>query len=236
MDKVLRTLADYFIDRSIKNVHKNHKIYLPLATQKLKWPNKLSKENLYEIARQSSQINARIEEDSAVLDIGSHSGFYGLNIARQMPNTMVIGIEPDKNMAKIALRVAELENILNFTNFSQGLSPQNIGSLPRVKVVLNLSVFHQWVRSFGLLEAKNMLVQIWERTESTMFFSMADTLGSPKNLQHLPDMGNSRESCKAWILENVLNLEGARVTLIDEIGTSYESMHSRFLFVINRLP
>ena len=68
-----------------------------------------------------------------------------------------------------------------------------------------------------------------------MFFSMADTMGSPKNLQYLPDMGDNREACKDWILDNVLKLDNCVINCIDEIFNPYESKLPRFLFTIERL-
>lgn len=232
---ILRKLRSYFEDLTIRRLPKTERIYLPLNTNKFRWQVNLSDEEKRAIAQQSTHVTARIEERCSVLDVGGHSGYYGVNVARQFPNSWVISAEPNRVMARTAQRVAEIENIINFTVIPSGITPSNVFGLPRFDYTINLSVYHQWVRSFGFESAQRMLNQLWEKTNFTMFFSMADTMGSPKNLNHLPDMGLTREACKNWIQENVLDLPNSRVSVIDEILSSYESSLPRFLFVISRI-
>lgn len=231
----LRKVTAFFLDLTIQRLPKTHKIYLPLVTNKIKWQHGLSIEIRHELAKQCSHLTARISESSSILDIGGNSGFYGLNIARQFPNSWVYSIEPDGAMSKVAQRVAEIENLSNYASFSKNLTPINVSSLPKVDYVVNLSVLQQWARSFGLSCAREMLQEIWGKTSKAMFFSMADTMGSPKNLQYLPDMGKNREACKDWILDNVLELDNCVIKCIDEISNPYESKLPRFLFTIERL-
>jgi hypothetical protein len=53
------------------------------------------------------------------------------------------------------------------------VTPQNIESLPACDVVLLLSVFHHWCRSYGTECALTMLQQVANRTKLKLFFETA---------------------------------------------------------------
>lgn len=232
---MLRRISLFFEDLRIKRLPKTKKIYLPLNTNKIQFDTRFSDETKFAITQQSSHLTARVEERSSILDIGGHSGFYGINVARQFPNSWVISVEPDKELVRTSQRVAEVEKIVNFSSLSCALNPTNVSGLPQFDYVINLSVFHQWVRSFGFESAHTMLSQVWAKTKGAMFFSMADTLGSPKNLSHLPNMGLTHQDCRKWIEEHVLDLPNSMVSMIDEVPSSYEASLPRFLFSVTRV-
>ena len=209
-------------------------VYMPSPSPIFYWPTRITQEAKFAITQQASHILTRVEENKSVLDVGSHSGFYSFHLARQFPHSLIYSIEPEKYLIEFAQFIDKIEGIKNVSYSSNSLNPKNIFALPDFDYTINLSVFHQWARSYGFENARIMLEALWSKTKIGMFFSMADTHGSPKNLGWLPNMGGSAEECEKWIIRNLFMGPSMKITLLDRIITSYKSKHPRSLFYIYR--
>jgi len=223
------------LDMKITRLDKTKRIYQPSFTPQLNWNINLSPKLLFALAIQNSHITSRIGINESTLDLGSNLGFVALHVARQFPNNFVLGIEPDTDLAEAANRSAEKTGMSNAVFQSLEINPQNIAALPNFDNVIFLSVFHQWVRSFGFDESSKMLDILCEKTQKRMFFSMATTSGSPKNKNYLPDMGETMEDSEDWIRQNVLGRPGFEIRMLDRIETTYESSMPRSLFLLSRI-
>jgi len=195
----------------------------------------MTNEQRFAVTLQTSHITSRITEGESTLDLGCNLGFISLHVARQLPNNFILGIEPDHDLVEVANRSAEISDMNNVVFSAMAVTPLNVGSLPIFDNVIFLSVYQQWVRSFGLQESHSMLRKVLDKTRKRMFFSMASTNGSPKISSYFPDMGKTLEDSDNWISMNILSFADFKVEPIDRIETTYGSSLPRTLFLMSRI-
>jgi len=218
----------------IRRLKKTKRIYLPSITPLLDWKYDIKEVQRFALAKQTSHITSRIEENESTLDLGCNLGFITLNVARQFPNNFVLGIEPDSDLTEAASRSAEIMGMKNVCFQSWEVTPRNVKALPSVDNVIFLSVFQQWVRSYGFENSKEMLNVLFQKTRKRMFFSMATTNGSPKIGRYFPDMGRTVEDSEEWIRTNILAVPEFELRTLDRIESTYEAKLPRTLFYLNR--
>lgn len=227
-------ISNLFLDLKIERIRKTKRVYQPAFLPQLDWKLQISDSKKVSLGLQLTSITSRIGERESVLDIGSNLGFLSLNIARQFPQSIVWGIEPDEELVEAANRSAEKAKMFNAKFQALEINPLNVDSLPTFDNVLMLSVYQQWVRSYGIDESHRMLKIVLKKTKKRMFFSMATTNGSPKILKYFPNMGASLDESDNWIIDNILRFHKFEVGILGRHETTYESTLPRTLFLLTR--
>ena len=227
-------ISETFLDLKIERIRKTKRVYQPAFIPELDWKLDMTEMERVSLASQVTAITSRIDENESILDVGSNLGYVSLNLARQFPHSIVIGFEPDRELVEAANRSAEKAMISNIKFLALDVNPLNVEGLPLFDNTIFLSVYQQWVRSYGMAQSKKMIGILFEKTKKSMFFSMASTNGSPKILEYFPDMGNSLEESDQWIIENVLNLPNSSVENLGRYETKYGSSLPRTLFQVRR--
>ena len=227
-------MSETFLDLKIERLRKTKRVYQPAFIPDLDWKLDMTEVERISLASQISAITSRIEEFESILDVGSNLGYISLNLARQFPHSIVSGFEPDRELVEAANRSAEKAMIKNIKFQGLDINPINVKGLPIFDNTIFLSVYQQWVRSYGMEQSKIMIDTLFEKTKKRMFFSMASTNGSPKILEYFPDMGDSLEESDRWIVENVLNFPNSNVENLGRYETKYGSSLPRTLFLVRR--
>ena len=107
-------------------------------------------------------------EPLSVLDIGCNRGYFVLRMAER--GGFCIGIDSDRNEIMYARAQAEIYRIPNVVFATMIVDGKSVESLPSVDVTLCMSIFHHWVRSFGVDKAKDIMQVIACRTVRYLIF------------------------------------------------------------------
>jgi SAM-dependent methyltransferase len=120
------------------------------------------------------------------LDIGCNVGFYTISLAKA--GIATTGIEGDPQYFRMFMYAVEKLRVENVGCLFTRLSPTNVGLIPHADCVLFMSVWHHFVRYFGLDAATAMTRSIWARTNTVLFFETGAN-EMPARFG-LPDMGS----------------------------------------------
>jgi SAM-dependent methyltransferase len=109
--------------------------------------------------------------DSA-LDIGCNVGYFCFSLASKGIPTL--GVDRDDRLVRIAQHAARQLRAHSVGFCKMDLTPDTIRLLPNVDLVLLLSVWHHWVRGYGLEAASEMLAAVWNKSQKVMFFETGE--------------------------------------------------------------
>jgi len=141
----------------------------------------------------------------SAVDIGACEGYFSLMLAEAGVSTIAVEGKPSNYRTTLyAVRRSGLENV---GVLALALTPQNVDLMPTADCVLCLSIWHHFVRSYGLEAATAMLEAIWHRTRVVMFFDTGEAEMTPD--YGLPEM---TPDARSW-LEDYLSrtCAGSRV-------------------------
>jgi hypothetical protein len=128
----------------------------------------------------------------SAVDIGACEGYFSLMLAQAGVPTIALEGKPSNYRTTLyAVRRSGLENIgvLALT-----LTPENVELMPSADCILCLSIWHHFVRSYGLEAATAMLQAIWGKTGVVMFFDTGEEEMTPD--YGLPEMAPDPRS---WV-------------------------------------
>jgi SAM-dependent methyltransferase len=139
------------------------------------------------------------------VDIGCNVGFFSGQMAKRGISTL--GIEMDSRYFRIANYWRRRLEISNLGFLNMAVSVDTVALVPDADAILLLSVWHHWVRYFGLENATRLLSEIWRRCNKVLFFETGESEMPPR--YRLPPM---LPEPAEW-LENYLhaNCEGGEV-------------------------
>jgi hypothetical protein len=166
----------------------------------------------------------------SAVDLGACEGYFSLMLADAGVSTIALeGMPANYRTTLYAVRRSGRTNI---GVLALALTPENVDMMPPADCVLCLSIWHHFVRSYGLEAATAMLQAIWRKTGVVMFFDTGEAEMTPD--YGLPEMTPEPRS---W-LEDYLGqtCAGSRVEHLgrhrafDPAGTSVE----RNLFAVLR--
>jgi hypothetical protein len=142
------------------------------------------------------------------VDIGANAGYFSIQLGSSGVRT--IAIEGDPPIFRIALLAVRRSGLQNVAPLALELEPDNVELVPPADCVLFLSIWHHFVREYGLDAAGRMLAAIWDRTRKVMFFDTGEAEMPPSF--GLPDMGGDS---RAW-LERYLaeTCDGSTITYL----------------------
>jgi SAM-dependent methyltransferase len=167
------------------------------------------------------------------LDIGSHTGFFSLALAER--GFLVLGCEPSRRLYRIANAAADGAGQPSVAFMPIAVEPANVATLPQADIVLVLSVFHDWCERFGFERSLEMLDTVWQKTKTTLFFEMPNTVENSSVRTVLPDMGASPEAAKDYIESLLSRLVGGDVALLGHFATDFRGEgERRHLFAVRR--
>ena len=108
----------------------------------------------------------------SALDIGCNTGYFCFSLAASGIPTL--GVDRDERFLRIAQYAARRLKSPGIGFCRMDLTPDTIRLLPQVDLVLLLSVWHHWVRDYGLEVASEMLAAVWSRSQKVLFFESGE--------------------------------------------------------------
>jgi SAM-dependent methyltransferase len=116
------------------------------------------------------------------VDLGCNFGWYVLQLAER--GIATVGIEDSPPAYRSALLAARRSGASNIGILAMRITPHTAALIPSADAVLMLSLWHHFVRSFGLAGATEMLETIWGRARRVLVFEsgedeMGDEFGLP---------------------------------------------------------
>jgi SAM-dependent methyltransferase len=166
----------------------------------------------------------------SALDVGSNAGWFTLRLATSGIPT--IAVDSDPKMFRTVLYAARKARAENVGVLVLRLEPASAELLPSADCVLLLSIWHHFVRHFGLVGATALLHSIWQRTSRVLFFDTGETefhpgIGLPKML---PDASSW---LSGYLSQNCAGAEVSHLGLHDAIAPD-GSTYKRNLFALTR--
>ncbi len=176
MSLFFRNLGNAFLNRVVKLLVKIQLfMQMRLGFLKTYAPNAfLSRENILNDDRASyarlDAINGFLPKDAQLttLDIGCNLGFFTFNMAKR--GGFSIGIDYGRNeiMAAKALALRYSVNNVVFTQLE--ITPENASLLPKVDMVICLSVFHHWIRKLGQEQSRIIMQGLADSSNKYLIF------------------------------------------------------------------
>ena len=148
-------------------------------------------------------VRARAVETA--VDIGACEGYFSIMLGEAGIPTIALEARPSNFRTAIyAIRRSGLDDV---GVLALSLTPENVVAVPASDCTLCLSIWHHFVRRYGLSGATEMLETIWARTGKVLFFDTGENEMTPD--YRLPEMTpDARSWLSAYLAEAC---EGSRV-------------------------
>lgn len=186
-----------------------------LAGSKRDW-----KDRWQSIEKVIKQYNAE-----TMLDVGCAEGFF-LKKAAEEYDCFSLGIEMNDERLKLGELTRLYDGSNNYAVMRAKLDPLAIKKLPKMDVVLCLSVVHHIIKSNGINEALNFVKALLEKTNKAFIFEMG-TADEKSFVGRMPNMPMGQEVFVKKFLKDV-GFENIRV--LNET-TSIKKDTTRLMFV-----
>ncbi len=177
---------------------------------------------------------ARTENVQTAMDIGCNVGYFCHRLSEI--GVAAIGLEKSKRYYRLAMRTADTLGSNRPAFLNSTISPASRLPLPKVDMVILLSVWHHWVREFGIEAATGLLKRVWALCDRVMVFETGES--EVQESYNLPDMLPDPRSWLSHYLGRVL--DGGHLTHLGVFkafapgGNESERVVYRNLFKISR--
>ena len=147
--------------------------------------------------------------ESAV-DIGACEGYFSIMLGEAGIPT--IALEGDPGASRTAMFAVRRSGLEDVGVLALALTPSNVVAVPTSDCTLCLSIWHHFVRYYGVDAATEMIAAIWSRTRKVLFFDTGESEMTPE--YGLPEMTpDARSWLSAYLAETC---ESSR---IEHLGT-----------------
>ena len=164
----------------------------------------------------------------AVLDIGCNIGYFSFKSAEL--GHFAYGVEYDHFNVTSCNAIKSVTNSNNCTFVKQLIDTKFVETMPSFDVVINLSVFHHWVKVYGLEQATEMMKKLAQKCSCMIFETgQSNETGSqwPKILSFMGDKPD------AWIAGFLKEVGFTSVEMIGTFPTGLTNV-DRYLFIAKK--
>ncbi len=129
---------------------------------------------------------------SSGMDIGCNMGYFCFELAQN--GIPMLGVDMDSRYLRIAKYARYKIGLQKVALSEMEVNTETVCLLPVTDLVLLLSVWHHWVKVYGLDEATTLLALLWDKCGKIMFFETGEA-------EMTPDFGLSflGNSPRAWL-------------------------------------
>lgn len=180
-------------------------------------------------------LGSRKEPTGVVLDVGCNTGFFSLSLMED--GYFVYGVDSQERNLRIAAAVSRrIAGVGGFVPVRMKCDRQTVGYLPSADVTIVLSIWHHWVKHYGLDSATDILSTLWERTRSVLFFDSGEA-EMPESYRLPYGSTDAREWLASYLANNC---QGAYVVHLGRFsaaapeGSRIDGPISRSLFAVAR--
>lgn len=164
----------------------------------------------------------------SVLDIGCNIGYFSFKCAEM--GQLAVGIDYHRYNILICSAIAHKNDVKNVHFIRQFTNPDFVELLPCFNTIINLSVFHHWVKQFGKDRAFEMMRTLSGKCERLVFETgQSDEIGSqwPEILSF---MGSKPE---VWIETFLREIGFSEVVSLGKFSTGLTSA-KRTMFLASK--
>ena len=149
-----------------------------------------------------SSIKYVIEKYKAetVMDIGCAEGFFLRKVAQEH-GCFSLGVDMNNDRLKLGELTRLYDEVENCATIKAKLNPRAIKRLPKMDVILCLSVVHHIIKSEGMSSALSFIKALVERANKAIIFEIG-TSDEKSFIGRLPDMPNGQEFFVRKLLED----------------------------------
>ena len=104
----------------------------------------------------------------SVLDIGCEQGYFVFRMAER--GGFCIGIDWDRHKIEIAQALSTVYNVNNALFAQMDINNKTAATLPKVDIVICLSIFHHWAYKLGEYDAKEIMIKVSNCAEKYLIF------------------------------------------------------------------
>ena len=168
------------------------------------------------------------EKGGSLLDIGCNIGYFSFKAAEN--GCYSHGIEADSFHITCCNAIKHGTKSKNVLFLKGMVDPDFAEKMPAYDNIINLSVFHHWVKAFGAEQAQEMMKNMAQKCKALVFETGQSNEVGSQWPEHLAFMG---EDPKAWI-ENFLREIGfSNVEVIGTFPTGLTDV-DRYLFLATK--
>jgi len=205
----LRKILLPVFDKWVYNLHRmsNYKydVYQPLP-----WIGLASRKRQESTLKRWEFMEPLVPDElGSAIDIGCNLGFFALKLAEK--GHFAFGVDRSEDCIAIA-QYAQRKTGMNNCSFAMfSATAESVRTLPVVDVTVFFSVWHHWIREFGMETATEMGAEVWRKTNKIMFFESGED-------HELESLGVTEEPA-TWV-EKQLELwcSGAEIKRIGKTG------------------
>jgi len=140
----------------------------------------------------------REEGVESAVDIGASEGYFALELAAEGISS--IAVEGEPRTYRTTIFAARRSGLANIGVLAMKVTPENVAAVPAADCTVCLSVWHHFVRFYGLSVATEMLETIWQKTGKVLFFDTGEDEMTPD--YGLPEMTpDARSWLEAFLAE-----------------------------------
>jgi len=174
-----------------------------------------------------SAIEKVIEKYKAetVMDIGCAEGFF-LKKAAEEHDCFSIGIDMNEERLKLGELTRLYDGAENYAIIKACLNPSKIKKLPKVDIILCLSVVHHIIKSDGIDSAISFVEALVKKTNKAIVFEIG-TSDEKSFIGRMPDMPNGQE----FFVKKFLEDSGCKNVSILNESKSIKKDSTRLMFV-----
>ena len=119
-------------------------------------------------------IEASAISEGTATDIGANTGYFSLELAEL--GFSVLAVEPDPPLYRTAIYASRKAKLYEQVAVAvMTVTPKTVDLLPTTDVVVFFSLWHHFVRSYGVARATWLLEQIWLKTRHLLFFETGES-------------------------------------------------------------
>ncbi len=167
-------------------------------------------------------------QKGSILDIGCNIGYFSFQLAEQ--GHFVYGLEADDLYALACKAIKDRNKINNVVFIKQYIDHDFAKNLPSYDVIVNLSVFHHWVKVYGLEQATDMMRLMANKCSCMVFETgQSNEIGSqwPEILAFMGD------DPQEWIAAFLKDIGFTDVVMAGTFETGLTNV-DRYLFVAKK--
>ncbi|MEZ5813474.1 MAG: class I SAM-dependent methyltransferase [Alphaproteobacteria bacterium] len=159
----------------------------------------------------------------ALLDIGCNIGYFSFMSAQK--GYFALGVEADPIYFSTCQAIKSVHNVENAHFIKGWVDEAFLDTSPAVKTVINLSVFHHWVKNFGAEKAQGMMRMLASKCENMVF----ETGQSNEITSWADQLSFMGDDPKGWITGFLKEIGFKDVQVIGTYSTGLSDVE-RFMF------
>ena len=183
------------------------------------------------LKRRAAILAALPDQPLTSLDIGCDIGFFTFALAGR--GGLCIGVDGNRNAVMTARGLASLNGCANALFTEALVTPDNADRFPGTDVLICLSIFHHWVRHYGLEGGTKILKTLADKVDGYIVFDTGQSDETETSwAKELSFMGDDPES---WTGDMLRSIGFADVRNLGKFSSAV-SAAPRNLFIAAKRP